>query len=122
MCDRCEELEEKVRQLESELYNTMWEAPPELGLTSMEARILSVLVAHERPLAQSFLITATRDCAGIKGDFPNKQLIDAKICHMRRKMRAFGLGIETIWGRGFRLEAESRTRLRNWNVQRAEAA
>ena len=120
MCDRCEELAERVRQLEAELYNTSWEAPSEIGLTRMEARMVSAMVARDRTCTQAFLILATRDCAGTKADYPDSNLIDAKICHIRRKLRPFGLSIETIWGVGFKLSPESRFRLLNW--QSAEAA
>ncbi len=121
MCDRCEELEERVRQLEGELYHTEWEAPSEFGLTYMEARIVGALIARDKVCRQSFLIAATRDCAGTKTEFPHTGLIDAKICHIRRKLKPYGLEIETVWGRGYRLTASSRQALLDWNNQ-AEAA
>ena len=119
-CAHCDELAERVRQLEAELYNTSWEAPREIGLTRMEARMVSAMVARDRTCTQAFLILATRDCAGTKEDYPGSNLIDAKLCHIRRKLKPFGLAIETIWGVGFKLTPESRHRLLNW--QTAEAA
>lgn len=50
-----------------------------------------------------------------KKDFPSEKLIEAKICHMRRKLSPYDLKIETQWGYGFRLADESRRRLLNWN-------
>lgn len=122
MCDRCEELTERVRQLEATLFNKDWEAPREFKLTPMEARILATLYARDRTCSADMLIDATRDIGGIKRVHPNGNVIDAKICHIRNKLKPFGLSIETMWGAGYRLANESRAALRNWPHTEAEAA
>jgi len=119
-CDHCEELAERVRQLEATLYNKDWDAPREFGLTPMEARILATLLARDRTCSNNMLIDATRDLGGIKRLHPTGNVIDAKICHLRNKLKPFGLWIETVWGAGYRLDNQTRSALRNW--RKAEAA
>ena len=122
MCNLCpilaakaERLEAENANLKAELYGQSWEAPREIGLTNMEAVMLQVLVASDRVRTPAFLIEATRSVPSCKKDFPSGKLIEAKICHIRRKLAPYGLKIETQWGHGFRLADESRARLRNWN-------
>lgn len=122
MCEQCEELTEKVRQLETELYGYEWEPPREFRLTAMEGRILGVLVAAERARSKDFLIEATRDIPGVKTDAPYANVVQSKVCHLRTKLRPYGLEIENVFGRGYRLTTESRTRLLNWTAEHPKAA
>lgn len=114
-CEGCEERDEKIRQLESELYGREWEAPSELRLTKLEAAIVATLLANNRICSQSLLIDATRGC-GTHTNNPNSNLIDAKICYIRAKFRPFGLRVETVWGMGYRMENETRAKLLNWGA------
>ena len=129
MCNQCailteknERLEAELANLKAELYGQGWEAPKELGLTNMEAVIIQILAASERVRTPAFLIEATRSVPSCKKDFPSGKLIEAKICHIRRKLAPYGLKIETSWGHGFRLSDESRARLLSWNSDRGIAA
>lgn len=121
MCTRCEELEEEVRQLKSELYNQDWQPPCELRLTRMQATVLQALMrSSERPMSKEYLVMATRiSCA--KKDDPDPKLIDAVICKMRAILRPYDLWIETIHSRGYRVTPETRHRLLNWQTERAAA-
>lgn len=113
MCTRCEELEERVRQLEADLYNHDWESPVEIKLTRLEASIVATMVRSGRPCSESFLVQATRGRGSWASD-PQSNLIASKISHIRDKFKPFGLEIETVWGVGYRLSPTSRARLLNW--------
>ncbi len=115
LTEKTERLEAELANLKAELYGQGWEAPREIGLTNMEAVIVQVLVASERVRTPAFLIEATRSVPSCKKDFPSGKLIEAKICHIRRKLAPYGLKIETQWGHGFRLAPASRARLLNWS-------
>lgn len=118
-CDRCAELEERVRQLEAELYHNGWEVPQELGLTHFESRMLAAMVRTGRPCTKEFLIQATRGIPGSKSDYPESNVIASKICHLRRKLRPFGCEIITVWGGAFRIDPISRERLLHWQERAA---
>lgn len=113
MCTGCEERDEKIKQLERELYGREWEAPREFRLTKLEAAIVATLLANNRVCSTDLLIDATRG-RGTHTNNPNSNLIDAKICYIRSKLRPYGLRIETVWGTGYKIEDETRARLLNW--------
>ena len=120
MCDRCEEHEERIRQLEAQLYGRDWEAPKEMRLTGMEEAIVATLIAADgRTCTPDLLIDATRGRRGTHTAHPTSNLIDSKICHVRAKMRPFGIEIETVWGRGWRIMPIHRERILNWRNQEA---
>jgi len=121
-CDRCAELEEKVRQLEVQLYNREWEPPAEFNLSPAHSSVLKLLVGRaERIVSHGLIIDATRDCPGNHGDDVDLKLAQIHICHLRAKLRPFGLEIDTAWGRGYRLNPAIRHRLLNWEAERAAA-
>jgi len=120
MCEGCEIKDEKIRQLERELYGRDWEAPKEFRLTKLEAAIVATMLANNRVCSPALLIDATRG-RGTHTNNPNSNLIDAKICHIRAKLRPYGLRIETVWGTGYKIEDETRAKLLNWNDNRRAA-
>lgn len=117
-CQGCDERDEKIRQLEHELYGRSWEAPKELRLTKLEAAIVATMLANNRVCSANLLIDATRG-RGTHKEHPTSNLIDSKICHIRAKLRPFGLGVTTVWGTGYKIEDETRARLLNWQERRA---
>jgi two-component system cell cycle response regulator CtrA len=117
-CTACEERDEKIKQLERELYGREWEAPKELRLTKLEAAIVATMLANNRVCSPALLIDATRG-RGTHTNNPNSNLIDAKICHIRAKLRPYGLRVETVWGTGYKIEDETRAQLLNWTTRRA---
>ena len=116
-----EELEEKIRQLEAQLYNHDYEPPIELGLTPLEASMVSAMVGGGgRTLTHEFLVEATRT-PRLK-TYAEPKLAQTVTCKIRRKLAPFGLVIETVWGRGYRLSDESRMRLLTWPTPTTRAA
>lgn len=117
-CAHCQDLQERILQLETQLYNRDWEAPLEFHLTPMEASMVATMLTRDRACERDFLINATRKFGTSKQD-PISNLMDTKICHIRAKLKPFGLEIITCWGVGWRITGESRDRLLSWNKRRA---
>ena len=112
-----DELRERVRQLEEELFfDPGWQCPLEFSLTPSEQQILQALMSREEA-SKDFLLLSTAE-AGREKDAAIK-IVDGHICHIRRKLKPFGVEIETLWGRGYRLPPASKTRLLNWTESEA---
>jgi len=121
MCPECEpvieELREEIRQLRAELYGHQWEPPRELDLTFAQKAVLRALIRWDRVLPLWFLFNATRLVPGSHGDEIDPKVLQVQMSKMRRKLRPFGLEIETAHGEGYVLERASREKLLNWNAQ-----
>lgn len=119
-CAGCDERDEKIRQLEHELYGRDWYPPGALNLTHTEAAMLQALVAAgERFLTREFLLEARRSTGGYTKAEPDPKLIDVKLSHLRTKLKQHGMTLETKYGFGWRLSAASRSKLCNWHDRRA---
>lgn len=101
-----DELRERIRFLETQLMPE-WTPPIEWGLTGKEGAVFQVLLGRER--ASKELIMMQVYCGS--HDEPEIKIVDVFICKMRRKLKPFGIIIETIWGQGYRLSPECRKRL-----------
>ncbi len=119
---RVEELEETVRQLREIVYGKNWEPPIELDLTAAQSAIVCAFVARERVCSISFLIEVTRGLPNCREDYPEDECIRTQISHLRKKLTPFGLEIQTVWARGYRLTPESRSKLLNWTAPTGMAA
>ncbi len=103
MCDELEEANERIRQLEDALAPEGM-IPLSFRLTASERRVLAALYRRE---------ICTKDMlhlASSKGEHPETglKIVDVYICKLRRKLKPHGLGIETIWGQGYRLATGTR--------------
>lgn len=110
---------ERICQLENKLYGMGWTPPDILKLTCHETAILQALMAHERVVSHEILYEATRTAHNALGREVDEKIVCIRISIMRKKLRAFGLKILTVWGRGYQIPAETRQRLLNWNAERA---
>jgi len=105
------ELRQRVRDLEREIYGAPWRAPVELGLTRSEELILAVLVGREQ-VSKRFLFN---ELYGMRlDDVPADKIFDVFVCKLRAKLKPHNLEILTHWGRGYSLSPASRARLRDW--------
>jgi DNA-binding response OmpR family regulator len=120
-CDRCAELEEKIRQLESELYGQEWAPPPGLVLTRCELAIVRALLAGDRVVPDWTLFLATRAALGRYSDMDGT-VVKVWMSKIRSKFTPLGLTIETVWGTGYRITGYTRRRLLNPTSQQTEAA
>lgn len=116
-CQHCEELEEKIRQLETELYGKAWHAPLEFGLTRQEERFLAAMVAYPGVRHMDLLFEAATH--GGADDDERKRLVTVIACRIRRKTKPYGITINTHYGCGYSLTPESRQRLLNWSQREA---
>ena len=118
-CQHCEELQERVRQLEAELYGAAWEPPRELGLTLHERTYLQTLMARPWTVPVAILFDATRRMPGSWGHDIDDKVVCVHISKIRRKLKPFGLNVENVFGVGYRLPLETRASLLNWQQQEA---
>jgi len=108
---------ERICQLENKLYGMGWTPPDILKLTGHETAIMQTLIAHDRVVSHTLLYDATRNAPYSNGKDVDDKIVHIRISIIRKKFRAFGLEILTVWGRGYRLAPESRLRLLNWNTE-----
>lgn len=95
-----ETLRERVRQLEDALVPDAATVPIEWQLTSSEARLFAFLTTRE-------VATKTAIMQALYSDRPDEdpeiKIVDVFICKLRKKVKPFGVDIETVWGRGYTL-------------------
>ncbi len=119
MCDRCEELQERIYQLEHSLYARDVKIPAEFALNATQERILALLLRYDRAVDQDTIFEATRGMtraiARVRGD----KLVNTQVCKLRQRLAPWGLGIETVYGVGYRLPAHTRKRLLSWPDRKA---
>lgn len=97
--DRIEFLEERIRQLEEALMPSTVVVPVEYQLTANEARVFAHLASRDVGTKQSIMMALYSD----RSEEPEIKIVDVFVCKLRRKLRPFGVHIETIWGQGYRL-------------------
>ena len=117
-CPGCEERDEKIRQLERELYAEEYWAPVELGLSLTHNAMLGMLVRYSLPVAHETMWECTRGPQTLLIDY-DPVVMKVQMCRLRQKLAPHGLQIETIRGFGWRLHDDSRARLLNWTARRA---
>lgn len=97
--DRVATLEERVRQLEDAL-TPPWAVPVEWRLTSAEARVFAHLMTREMATKESIMAALYSDRAD---DQIEPKIVDVFVCKIRKKLRPFGIQIDTVWGKGYAL-------------------
>lgn len=100
MRDRIEVLEERIRQLEDILAPSAISIPIEWLLTSAEARIFAHLTTREVATKQSIMTALYSDRPD---DDIEIKIVDVFVCKLRKKLKAFGVEILTVWGSGYSL-------------------
>lgn len=98
--EEIEVLREKVRQLEEALTPTNSTVEIEWLLTSREARVFAHLTTREMATKQSVMAALYSDRPD---EEPEIKIVDVFICKMRKKLRPFGIVIDTVWGQGYSL-------------------
>jgi len=94
-------LRSRIRELEAQL-NKVDVVPMSFGLTAHEAKVFITLF-NSGICSKEFLLNSVYEGAY---DQPQLKIIDVFICKMRKKMKAFGVEIQTVWGRGYRMTPE----------------
>ena len=100
MRQQIEELEERNRQLE-ELLRGDEDIPAAWGLTRMEEQFYRLLDSRGTASHDSIM-------THLYGADPNggaeQKVLHVWVCKVRKKLKPFGIEIETIWGHGYRLK------------------
>jgi hypothetical protein len=104
--DRVEELEELLGMGPS--VNAKIVA---LGFTRAEASVLGLLLKREGCVSRDFLWTALYGSRA-EGDQPHDRLVDVWIMKCRRKLKRFKVEIVTVWGSGWLISKDDKSRLR----------
>jgi two-component system, cell cycle response regulator CtrA len=112
-------LRAQLRDLEKSFgfYN---DVPIMFGLTGSEAKVLSLLGERDMANRDQFL-SALMVGRGADAE-PEKKIVDVYICKIRSKLKPFGITIEAIWGRGYRLTEANKAKIAEYLTARTEAA
>lgn len=98
-----DELAARVEQIDEALRNDWW-MPPAWRLTPSEGALLNAILLRNGGSKQQ--LHAILFGGAIDGG-PEIKIIDVFICKLRRKLKPWGIQIETYWGRGYGIEAAS---------------
>lgn len=101
---RCDTLEARVIMLEDALYGGFVEFPAEWKLTRMQGRYLAVRLHRPGVVTKAMIEAAAYTDQSF---LPDSKVMDVTLCNLRRKLEPFGIEIETIWGRGYRLKDQA---------------
>ena len=105
-----DELREENRQLREALKPETFVVYPALNLSRSEAMLLAMLRDARTVLSKERM--RIRLDAAWRRDRPGTvKGIDVHICRLRKKLRPFGVEIDSVWGVGLSMTAESKTRL-----------
>lgn len=115
--DRNDFLEEENRQLRKGIETSIEIVHfriPNIYLTATECRVLGALVQADFMTKDAVYQKVYPD--HFLGETPEIKIIDVFVCKLRRKLKALGIEIATVWGRGFRMEANDRQTLKSFAV------
>lgn len=101
---RNEALQMRVEQLEAAMGMDLL-PPVEWLLTATEARVLGVLMVRECATKDAIMAALYRD---VNRDEAQIKIVDVFVCKIRSKLRRFGVEIQTRWGVGYYLTAETK--------------
>lgn len=102
-------LRERVIQLEQALTGG-YDRIPIAGITATEAAVLATIAGNEAGVRKEAIFNALYALRGA-GEVPEIKIVDVYVCKLRKKLADRGLRIETVWGWGYRMPAESRETL-----------
>ena len=106
-----EALRMRLADLEREFgfHNTV---PLIFGLTSSEAKVLGILGARDVASKNQIMTALMADRGG--DEEPELKIVDVFVCKMRKKLTPFGVVIDTVWGRGYRLTPDNKKKVANY--------
>jgi len=107
--ERACQAEERVRQLEA-VFGQNDPRYERLGLTATEGNIVGVIMA--RPIASVSQIH-TVIYGNRVDDPPDEKTITVFIHKIRHKLERYGIHIECVWGRGYRMDEQSKAEIRS---------
>ncbi|KAB1068868.1 helix-turn-helix domain-containing protein [Methylobacterium planeticum] len=99
-------LRERVAALES-ILTECYRPPVEWCLTGQEVRVFGCLVNREVATKDAIMTALYADRATVE-EVAEPKIVDVFICKIRKKLRPYGVGIQTVWGQGYALDADTR--------------
>lgn len=111
-------LRDRISQLEDAMGMSVL-TPIEWRLTMAEQRVFGVLLARE--LATKAAIMAALYSADGKEEAEIK-IVDVFVCKARKKLKPFGVEIETRWGEGYYLTPATKAKVRAMMAPAVESA
>jgi two-component system cell cycle response regulator CtrA len=100
-----DDLESKLVVIQENLGQRM-QLPMVLSLTASEASIIGCLYARQsctKALLHGLLYGNRLDA-----DVAMEKIIDVFICKLRKKLKPYGIEVETIWGHGYAMHEPSK--------------
>jgi two-component system cell cycle response regulator CtrA len=79
------------------------------GLTGSEEKVLSLLGARDVASKQQIMTVLMVDRGG--DEEPEIKIVDVFVCKIRKKLKPFGVAIDTVWARGYRLTPENKKKV-----------
>lgn len=76
-------------------------------ITGLQAAMLSVLLRRPE-VTKEVLHQVIEQRRGQNKEQTDPKMVDVVICHLRKKMKVFGIEIHTIWAKGYCMEAPMR--------------
>ncbi|WP_349627721.1 winged helix-turn-helix domain-containing protein [Rhodopseudomonas sp. BR0C11] len=102
-----DQLRERCRQLET-MLGIRFEAPPLLCLTQQEAVIFGCLLKNRIMTRDALMIALYQG-----RDEAEAKIVDVFVCKMRKKLKPYGILVQTKWGEGYYFDADSKARAQN---------
>lgn len=106
--ERVEDLEYDLKELHGQVNGAKLFFPIEWALTARETDVLRYLVVNTVGEKKAI----HRAMYPREWDAPDLKIMDVFICKLRRKVRPFGVEIDTVWGIGWSLNSGLREKLR----------
>ncbi|HTK34577.1 MAG TPA: winged helix-turn-helix domain-containing protein [Caulobacteraceae bacterium] len=107
--ERAEEAEEAVRQLRGAFGGEPaepLELPRAWRLTAAERQICRLLLSRTQLTLAGYM--ALRELEAGAAGAPQDKVFNVLISKLRKKLRPFGVEIETVWGEGYRIDPAQR--------------
>lgn len=87
-----------------------------LKLTRLMASFMLVLLKREEADKETlhFVIETQRSLRRTrpdKSETTDPKMVDVVVCNLRKRLKPFGVKIKTLWGRGYYLDEENRTKV-----------
>ena len=78
--------------------------------TKLEAALLAVMIRRNEVTKQQLHIVIEQNRQTEGRDETDPKMVDVLICHLRKKLKAKNLSIETVWGIGYLIPVADRER------------
>ncbi len=103
-------LRERVAWLEASLSGSPATSYRLFALTLQEERLFTALMARDNLSKDQLLTIAYAERVDV--DLPEIKIVDVFVCKIRKKLKPFGIGITTLWGRSYAIEPEAKRAVR----------